>query len=150
MQENSHENRRRPVSDVLRENLKELSKYYGLVKCYVWDEGKYSQVECRELPKYIINGKAAKNLRVCNERLGTCIDVNESEKIVVLEIVGRKIFIISDECMRVKRNQKIAYTLTGKGELRTIKSPVNGYILLYNEILGERAEKYEVFIVVKE
>ncbi|MCD6341138.1 MAG: DUF2118 domain-containing protein [Desulfurococcales archaeon] len=138
------------ISDNMREELKRLSKYYGLVKCYVLRDNEPSQVECREVAKYVASGKVLRALRVCNERVGACVDVSEGEEVVVLEIAGRRIFIVSDECTRVKQNQKIAYILTGKGELRTVRSPVNGYILLYNEILGEKAERYQVFIVVKE
>ncbi|MCD6085127.1 MAG: DUF2118 domain-containing protein [Desulfurococcales archaeon] len=150
MQKDDSEGRGHSVSDFLREELRRLSRYYGLVKCYVKGESKYDLIECRLLPKYIIDDRVAKGLRVCNERSSVCIDVDENERVVVLEVVGKRIFLVSDECERVKRNQKIAYVLTGKGEFRTIKSPVNGYILLYNEILGGKAERYQVFIVVRE
>ena len=150
MKNESRKDRGSSITDNLRDELKKLSKYYGLVKCYILRDDEPSQVECREVARYVASGRASKALRVCNERVGTCVDVSEGDEVVILEIVGKRIFIVSEECTRVKQNQKIAYILTGKGELRTVRSPVNGYILLYNEILGEKVERYQVFIVVKE
>ncbi len=149
MKDESRKDRGSSISENLRNELRELSKYYGLVRCYVLQDNVLSQVECKEIARYVASGKALRPLRVCNERVGRCIDVSEGEEVLALEIAGKRIFIISDECTYVKQNQKIAYILTGKGELRTVKSPVNGYILLYNEVLGEKAERYQVFIVVK-
>jgi len=138
------------VSERLRYELRKLYKYYGVIKCFIIEGNELNKIDCGDLSKYVIEGKLIKTLRICNERLGNvCVEANMGEKVITLEVVGKEVYFMLEEGSHVKRGQRIAYVLTGKGELRAVKSPVNGFVLFYDEILGEKPYKYRIFLVVR-
>ncbi|OYT39478.1 MAG: hypothetical protein B6U89_04055 [Desulfurococcales archaeon ex4484_58] len=65
------------------------------------------------------------------------------------EVSGIYPYILVSEGEKISNKDKIAYIITNKGEIRTIKSPCDGFIALIINITWEKPEKY-ILVVVKE
>ncbi|OYT50216.1 MAG: hypothetical protein B6U73_04505 [Desulfurococcales archaeon ex4484_204] len=121
---------------------------YGVTKCYKVGEGR-TPIDCRVLVEMLREGPPP-SAEVCNERVGRCISFSKGDKLLILEVKGREVYLLKDECERVSRNERLGYVITGKGEVRVVSAPDDGYVLLLNEVLGERSPRYQVFIVVED
>ncbi len=133
------------VTDKVREEIKSLGKYYGVTKCYVNNE----VINCRELPKLIVNDKLIKDVKVCNERLGKCLTAPKGSKVKIIEVMGVEVYLVKDECEEVSRRERIGYIITGKGEGRSVRSDFEGKILYIEEVIGEKYDHYRVYLLVK-
>lgn len=131
----------------VREELSKLKKYYLPTKCFkVLKDGQRKEVPCEAVLELLMDGIAKEDIEVCNERLGKCVTVKEGEEVAIIEVEGTEIFLSRDEGESVSKWEKIGYIVTGKGESRTIKTPVEGKILFIHEVLGEKAYRYRIFI----
>ncbi len=137
------------ATERLRKELKELMKGYKVVKCYLIKDNTKSRINCDELPNLlddVSNGSAS--IEVCNESIEKCINVAKDDKVIIVPIEGKEIYFNVRECELVNKDQRIGYIITGKGEVRTIRSPEKGYIVLIKEELGEKFSRYKLLIKV--
>ena len=139
----------RKVSDELRDELKRLSYAYRPTKCYVLRNGDKEEIDCRELVSEVFKGSLSRGYMVCNERNGNCIELGPDDEVLWFDVTGKEVYFKIDECTNVKENDKIGYIVTGKGEVRTVRAPKSGYVVLIHEILGEKYSWYRVVMVVK-
>lgn len=75
--------------------------------------------------------------------------ISKDTKISFVEAQGYRVFSLVREGSNVKRGQKIAYVITRKHEVRTIKSPANGLIIYISSPPNEIPEKY-IFVITGE
>jgi len=75
--------------------------------------------------------------------------VEENTKPCLMEVRGRQPIILISEGDEVSERDKIAYTITNKGEVRTFRSPCTGLLVLNINIPWERPEKYILVVVSK-
>ncbi len=131
----------------VKEEFSKLKKYYLPTKCYrLLEDGERREIPCESVQELLMEGTAKEDVEVCNERLGKCVAIKKGEEVAIIEVEGTEIFLSKDEGEGVGKWEKIGYIVTGKGESRTIKTPVEGKILFIQEVLGEKASRYRIFI----
>ncbi len=139
--------RSREVTRKAEEELRKLRKYYLPTKCYVVTDGKQEVVECRELVDEIMReGRLTRDYIICNERKDKCLKVGSTDELVQIPVEGTDIFFTVDDCDSVKERDLMAYIITGKGEVRTLRSPIKGDVVLIHEVLGEKRDRYLVIM----
>ena len=134
------------ATDNVKRSLKEIERGYLPTRCFI-DEGKgYVETSCNEIIPLLRRGKMEKSIKVCNDRLGKCIALEKGEEINVLDFEGAEVYLTKDECDNVDRWEKIGYIISSKGEGRTIKTPFKGQIVLIEEVFGEKADHYRIYL----
>jgi len=73
--------------------------------------------------------------------------VEKNTKLCFIEVRGRYPVVFVSEGDNVDVGDKIAYIVTGKGEVRVVKSPCSGIVVLSINITWERPEKYILVVV---
>ena len=137
------------TEEVLKD-IKELSRYYKPTKCYLIKEGEETGFSCEELSNYLTpEGIVKQSIKVCNERLGKCIVLEEGDEVRVVEFSGSEIYVSKDDAQHVNRWEKIGYLVTRKGEERTIKTPFEGDIVFIQEVPEGRTQKIRLYIKVR-
>ncbi len=136
------------VTDRVKAELKKISKYYRSIECYAQDyKGLWHKVECSSFPSFIDdNGFLKENIKVCNERKGKCVIVSKGDKVKRAEVKGKEIYLLKEESDVVGKWEKIGYVITGKGEERAIKSPIEGILLFVEEVIGKRPSHYIIYV----
>ncbi len=131
----------------LKEELSKLSHGYKPVLCYLIKDNEEVSIDCMEVPK-LINKVFSEGIeiKVCNEGKGVCVNLTKDDDIVAMPVEGREVYFIVSEGDEVSKDQRIGYIITGKGEVRTIRSPKDGVIFLLHEELGEKYSRFKVFI----
>jgi len=85
----------------------------------------------KEFGKNVMEGLLAeKNTRVC-----------------IVEIQGHRPIVFVNEGDEINEHDELAYTISRKGVIRSIKSPCSGVILLVVNITWEKPEKYILVVV---
>ncbi len=74
------------------------------------------------------------------------IKIESGTNVELLEISGKKVYLFVREGDKIRYNDKIAYILTGKLEVRTYRSPSEG-IVIYITSLSEKPVKYLLVVV---
>ena len=74
------------------------------------------------------------------------IKVERDTKVDLIEISGKNVHLFVREGDKIEYNDKIAYILTGKLEVRTYRSPSSG-LVIYITSLSERPVKYLLVVV---
>ncbi|HIQ03084.1 MAG TPA: DUF2118 domain-containing protein [Desulfurococcales archaeon] len=74
------------------------------------------------------------------------IKIKSGTKVELLEIAGKNVYLFVREGDRIEYNNKIAYILTGKLEVRTYRSPSKG-VIVYITTLTEKPLKYLLVVV---
>jgi len=159
------------ISSRISEELSKLSRYYGVIRCYALlddlkdidakyvsneqsvvelNGSRYLQISC-ELVKELVNGEGLlkANVIICNERIERCIHVARGSKVKTVEVVGREVILNVDEASEVNIGSKLAYIITNKGEVRSLRSNFNGFILLIVDIIGKPLG-YVIYVVSRE
>jgi len=137
----------RSVTEEILKDLKELRRYYEPTKCYLIEGGAEKGFLCEELSNHLTpEGFVKHRIKVCNERLGRCIVLEEGDEVRAFEFVGSEVYIIKDDVQHVSRWEKIGYLITRKGEERTIKAPIGGDIVFIQEIPGGRTQRLRLHI----
>jgi len=67
-------------------------------------------------------------------------------RVNVVEVSGYRVFVIVREGDAVAQNDRIAYVLTGKGNVRIIRSPYNGVVVYVGEIIPSTVQRYIILI----
>lgn len=83
-----------------------------------------------------------------NEMRGLIIPA--STKPCLIEVKGASPYVFFKEGDEVKEGDKLAYVITRKGEVRVIRSPCEGIIILNINITWEKPEKYIMVVVGKD
>ncbi len=73
--------------------------------------------------------------------------VEKETKTILIEVKGRKISLQVSEGDKIKPRQKIAYVLTKKFEVRSIKSTNEGIVVYIGWVYEERPERYVIVVV---
>jgi hypothetical protein len=79
------------------------------------------------------------------EMKGLLVEKNTS--VCLIEVKGVQPYVFPRESDFIEENEKIAYIVTGKGEVRVIKSPCKGIVLLIINLPWEKPEKYILVVV---
>ncbi len=123
-------------------DIEEVLRYYKPVRCYV----NGSEVSCSDLARELISrGIVDRDLTICNERKDVCLNVGVNSRLDILELSGVEVYFLVDVADQVSPGDLIAYVVTNKGEVRSIKSEFKGSVLLLHEDPTSRPLKY--FIV---
>jgi len=75
--------------------------------------------------------------------------ITKGTKVLIIEARGYRVLPLVREGENVKNNQKIAYIITKKREVRTIRCPANGLIIYISSPPNEIPEKY-IFVITGE
>ncbi len=114
---------------VLRD-LEEIMRYYRPTECFRGG----SRVECHELALELIEkGYTGEDLAVCNRRKDVCLSLAGGSRVTAVEVSAVEVYPQVDVGDRVGVGDLLAYGITGKGELRSVRSRVEGYVLLIHE-----------------
>ncbi len=68
----------------------------------------------------------------------------------LIEIKGASPYVFYNEGDEIKEGDKLAYVVTRKGEVRVIRSPCEGIVVLNINITWEKPEKYIMVVVGKD
>ncbi len=82
------------------------------------------------------------------EMKGLLVEKNTS--VCLVEVKGVQPYVFPHESEFIEENEKIAYIVTGKGEVRVVKSPCRGIVLLVINLPWEKPEKYILVVVDKD
>ncbi len=118
---------------------------YSQPKCYTKTKDVVKSVQCYELVNVLLSQQRP-DISVCDEVTGRCVEVSSSDELVISEISGNEVFISVKEGDRVKRGDRLGYIITGKGEVRGLRSDVEGFVVLVYEVPTSRPSKVLVFI----
>ncbi len=144
----------------VRVDLEKSSNYYERVACYLRCgaescesseslpkefQGSFKEVECKYIKELINDNVLKDEVVICNNRLNTCIHVSGNAEVCLMEVTGREVILVVDEAYSVDVGDLIAYTVTGKGEVRNSYSRCKGYIVLIEEFIG-RPQGYRVYV----
>jgi len=73
--------------------------------------------------------------------------VEKDTRICIIEIQGHRPIVFVNEGDEIEEYDELAYTISRKGVIRSVKSPCNGVILLVVNITWEKPEKYILVVV---
>lgn len=118
---------------------------YSQPKCYTKTNDVVKSVQCHELVNVLLSQQRP-DILVCDEVTGKCVEVSSSDELVVTELSGSEVFVSVKEGDRVKRGDKLGYVITGKREVRSLRSDVEGFVVLVYEVPTSRPSKILVFI----
>ncbi|MCX8184895.1 MAG: DUF2118 domain-containing protein [Sulfolobales archaeon] len=111
-------------------DLEEVVKYYKPTECFR-DNVK---VECHTLALQLLEERFSNaDLRICNRRKNVCVDIAKNSKIYVVEVSGAEVYPQVDVGDYVRNSDLLAYVVTNKGEVRSSRSSLEGYVLLIHE-----------------
>lgn len=118
---------------------------YSQPKCYVKVDSEVKSIQCHELVGMLLSLQRP-DVLVCNEATSKCVEVRSSDKLLITEISGSEVFTNVKEGDHVKRGSKLAYIITGKGEVRSLRSDFEGLVALVHEVPASRPSKILIFI----
>ncbi len=135
------------ATDNVLKDLKDISSYYKMPECFKVLNNVKEKIPCYEIPNEVINLEEGKHaLEVCNPRLGKCVSVDSKALLDEVIVEGFEVYPVVEEGSEVRYNDKIAYIITGKGEVRTVRYKGVGTVFYIDEVLGEKPVKYRIFI----
>jgi len=140
--------KRKATKKVLDE-LRKIQHAYKPTKCYLISNELKEEIDCVELANKLYLKALDKEFEICNERLNKCYRISKGSKIECIEVVGHDVYLLKDELEDVNINDRLSYVVTNKGEVRSIRSPYKGKILLIHEVLGEKYTHYRIFVEVR-
>ncbi len=73
--------------------------------------------------------------------------IPRNTKPCLIEVKGYSPYVFVDELDEVDEKSKIAYIVTGKNEVRTIRSPCRGVVVLVVNFPWEKPERYIIVVV---
>jgi hypothetical protein len=76
--------------------------------------------------------------------------VEDTARPCLIEVKGHRPHVFLREGDSVREGDKIAYVITSKGEVRTIRSPCEGVVVLVVNFPWERPEKYVIVVVSRD
>ncbi|ADI32729.1 DUF2118 family protein [Staphylothermus hellenicus] len=76
--------------------------------------------------------------------------IDENKKLCLIEVKGVQPYVFPREGDVIEERDKVAYIITGKGEVRTIRSPCKGVVLLVINFPWEKPERYVLAVVNKD
>ena len=95
----------------------------------------------------IYEGRTIKPLLFEKKDTAKRIIIPSGASLILLEVEGSSIHFLKDEGDKVGRREKIMLVLTGKREVRVVKSPREGFIISVFTLSHSHPEKYLVVIV---
>jgi len=124
-------------------DLDEILKYYRPIECYVEN----TKIECHELAlKLIEKQRVEADLMVCNRKSDVCLRLARDSKVAIVEVSGSEVYPRVDIGDYVRFNDLLAYVITGKGEVRSKRSALEGYVVLLYEDPTSRPLKCYILI----
>ncbi|MEM0025278.1 MAG: DUF2118 domain-containing protein [Zestosphaera sp.] len=128
-----------------RKGFLDSPEAYNQPKCYVKTRDNIKSIQCHELVEMLMSPQRP-DVLVCNEVMNKCVEVRSSDKLAVVEVSGSEVFVNVRECDYVKRDSKLAYIITSKREVRSLRSDFEGSVVLIHEVPVSRPSKVLVFI----
>ncbi|MEO3993896.1 MAG: DUF2118 domain-containing protein [Desulfurococcaceae archaeon TW002] len=128
-----------------RKDFLDPPEAYSQPKCYIKTNNQVKNIQCHELVKILLSPQRP-DVQVCSESTGKCVEVRSSDKLVVTEVSGNEVFANVREGDYVKRSSKLAYIITGKKEVRSLRSNSEGLVVLVHEVPASRPSKLLIFI----
>ena len=110
--------------------LEELLRYYRPVECYRGGE----RIDCLEVASELLERMGLDaDTTVCNRRRDVCLRIPRGSRLDMQEIRGVEVYLQVDVGDYVRPGEVLAYVITNKGELRSWRSELEGYIVLLYE-----------------
>ncbi|MCD6487881.1 MAG: DUF2118 domain-containing protein [Desulfurococcales archaeon] len=81
------------------------------------------------------------------EKIMNALYIKHNTPLCIIEVKGVSPYVLISEGALVKENDKIAYVVTGKGEIRVYKSPCTGIVALVVNLPWEKPERYVIIVV---
>lgn len=128
-----------------REGLLASPEVYSQPKCYVKTHDGVESIQCHVLAELLLSPQRP-TVTVCDGAANKCVEVSSSDKLAIIEISGSEIFVNVKECDYVKRGSKLAYIITNKREVRSLRSDLDGFVVLVHEVPASRPSRILVFI----
>lgn len=132
-------------SGITRKGFLDSPETYNQPKCYVRIGDDLKNIQCYELVEILLSTRGFESL-VCNEVTSKCVEVRSTDKLVITEVSGNEVFISVKEGDYVKQGDRLGYIVTNKGEVRGLRSDVEGVVVLVHEVPTSRPSKVLVFI----
>ncbi|MEM4774763.1 MAG: DUF2118 domain-containing protein [Sulfolobales archaeon] len=127
-------------------DLDEILRYYRPVECYIGN----TKIECHELALELIKKQHVEaDLMVCNRRSDVCLSLARGSKVAVIEVSGLEVYPQVDIGDYVRINDLLAYVITGKGEVRSKRSALEGYVALLYEDPTSRPLKCYILLTTE-
>ncbi len=123
----------------------ESPKAYSQPKCYARVCNDLKSIQCYELVE-ILSSAQRPEVLVCNEVTNKCVEVQSTDELVVTEVSGSEVFANVKEGDYVRRGDKLAYIVTGKGEVRSVRSSSEGLVVLVYEVPTSRPSRIIIFV----
>ncbi len=73
--------------------------------------------------------------------------IPKNTKPCLIEVKGIQPYVFIEELSEIDEKDKIAYTITGKGEVRVTRSPCKGVVVLVVNLPWEKPERYIIVVV---
>ncbi len=128
-----------------RKDFLDPPEAYSQPKCYVKTGNHVKNIQCHELAEILLSPERP-DLQVCSESMSKCVEVRSSDKLVIAEVSGSEVFANVREGDYVKRGSKLAYVITSKKEVRSLRSDFEGLVVLVHEVPASRPPKLLIFI----
>ena len=112
----------------------------------------FIKVPCEYVRDKIVNydeGKLMSDVVIHYPKLKLKYLISSESKVHFIEVVGKNVYVLVNEGEKVKSLNKIAYIVTGKREVRVVRSPFSGVIIFIFYYPLHKPEKY-VFVIVGE
>ncbi|MEM2006332.1 MAG: DUF2118 domain-containing protein [Sulfolobales archaeon] len=127
-------------------DLDEVLRYYRPAECYIEN----TKIECHELALELIRKRSVEaDLTVCNRRRDICLSLARGSKVAIVEISGSEVYPQVDIGDYVRVNELLAYIITGKGEVRSKRSALEGYVALLYEDPASRPLKCYIILTTE-
>lgn len=122
-----------------------FSSVYRPPDCYIRAGSELKRVQCHELAEFLTRPEGRPSFTVCNS-LGRCVSVDADDELEMVEICGNEVMVEVEEGMCVEPGVRLGYVITGKREARSIRSSVEGVVVLVHEVPVSRPSRTLVFI----
>ncbi|MEM0105613.1 MAG: DUF2118 domain-containing protein [Zestosphaera sp.] len=120
---------------------------YKQPDCHVKVGDTLKRVQCYELVEFMMRPEGRPDFTVCGSS-GECVSVSVEDRLRVIEISGSEVMVDVEEGMCVKLGGRLGSIITGKGEVRSVRSDVSGMVVLVHEVPVSRPSTTLVFIKV--
>ncbi len=75
--------------------------------------------------------------------------IRKGTKVVLLEAKGKGVYPLINEGEEVSKGQRVFYVVTGKYEVRVIRSPCEGILLVISELIPSELQVFRAVLVSK-
>ncbi len=98
----------------------------------------------------LLEGEVKRSFIIHDPKENRAILVPKGTKVTLQESHYQRVFYSVREGEELKEGEKIGHSITGKGESRTLRSPIDGVVVLVHQELYGKADKYILVMADKD